>query len=131
MDLVRISFLHDRIENREDSRIRISSALLPALSTALAVATTEPAPEDVKTEVVEYTDCEQFCEGFLAWDDAAPGKRPGVVVVHEGKGLGDDAKADRRSWEAMKAFFAEGTKVPSGGGAVASGGLGCRRKKSR
>ncbi len=76
--------------------MRIPSALLPALSMALAVAAAGPAPAAVKTEVVEYTDGEQLCEGFLAWDDATPGKRPGVVVVHEWMGLGDYAKERAR-----------------------------------
>jgi len=51
-----------------------------------------PAAAAVKSAVVEYKDGEQTCEGFLAWDDAAKGKRPGVVVVHEWMGLGDYAK---------------------------------------
>ena len=59
---------------------------------ALAVAAAFPAAAAVKTEVVEYKDGEQVCEGFLAYDDAAKGTRPGVVVVHEWMGLGDYAK---------------------------------------
>ena len=31
-------------------------------------------------------------EGYLAWDDAVAGKRPGVMVVHEWYGLNDYAK---------------------------------------
>ena len=59
---------------------------------ALAAAAALPAAAAVKTEVVEYKDGDQVCEGFLAYDDAAKGKRPGVVVVHEWMGLGDYAK---------------------------------------
>ncbi len=62
---------------------------------ALAVAA-HPAAGAVKTATVEYNDGDQICEGFLAWDDAAKGKRPGVVVVHEWMGLGDYAKERAR-----------------------------------
>jgi dienelactone hydrolase len=59
---------------------------------ALAAAAALPASAAVKTEVVEYKDGDQVCEGFLAYDDAVKEKRPGVVVVHEWMGLGDYAK---------------------------------------
>ena len=74
--------------------MRTMSDILPvlALTLAAAAAAALPASAAVKTEVVEYKDGEQICEGFLAYDDAAKGKRPGVVVVHEWMGLGDYAK---------------------------------------
>ncbi len=59
---------------------------------AFAATAALPASGAVKTEVVEYKDGDQLCEGFLAFDDAVKGKRPGVVVVHEWMGLGDYAK---------------------------------------
>ena len=68
--------------------MRVLAVLAPLLLLAAAL----PASAAVKTEVVEYLDGEQVCEGFLAYDDAAPGRRPGVVVVHEWMGLGDHAK---------------------------------------
>jgi dienelactone hydrolase len=46
----------------------------------------------IKTETVEYTEGPTKLEGFLAYDDAAKGKRPGVVIVHEWMGLGDYVK---------------------------------------
>jgi len=67
---------------------------------ALALAAL-PAAAAVKSAVVEYKDGEQTCEGFLAWDDAAKGKRPGVVVVHEWMGLGDYAKDRARQLAAL------------------------------
>ncbi|MGE5301604.1 MAG: dienelactone hydrolase family protein [Acidobacteriota bacterium] len=46
----------------------------------------------VRTETVEYRDGDTILEGYLAYDDAVEGKRPGVVVVHEWWGLNDYAK---------------------------------------
>ncbi len=44
------------------------------------------------TKTVEYTQDGTVMQGFMAFDDAAPGKRPGVLVVHEWWGLNDFAK---------------------------------------
>ncbi len=66
--------------------MRTFALLLPLLALAVAL----PAPAAVKTEVVEYKDGDQLCEGVLAWDDAAHGKRPGVVVVHDWMGVSDE-----------------------------------------
>lgn len=47
---------------------------------------------EVKTQVVEYKHGNTVLEGYLAYDDAVQGKRPGVLVVHEWTGLGDYVK---------------------------------------
>ena len=44
------------------------------------------------TKTVEYQQDGTVMRGFLAYDDAAPGKRPGVLVVHEWWGLNDFAR---------------------------------------
>lgn len=46
----------------------------------------------IKTEVIEYKHGDTVLEGYLAYDDAVKGKRPGVLVVHEWYGLNDYAK---------------------------------------
>lgn len=46
----------------------------------------------VQTKTIKYKHGNQDCIGFLAWDDAKEGKRPGVLVVHEWWGLNDYAK---------------------------------------
>ncbi len=46
----------------------------------------------IHTEAVEYKQGDTTLEGFLAYDDAVSGKRPGVLVVHQWLGLTDYEK---------------------------------------
>ncbi|HET6348377.1 MAG TPA: dienelactone hydrolase family protein [Candidatus Krumholzibacteria bacterium] len=57
----------------------------------LAVLTTA-AHAAIKTEPVTYKSGDVTLKGQLVYDDAATGKRPGVIVVHEWWGLNDYAK---------------------------------------
>ena len=59
---------------------------------ALALGWAIPAQAAVRTETVEYRQGETVLEGHLAYDDATQIQRPGVLVVHEWKGLNDYAK---------------------------------------
>ncbi len=71
---------------------------------ALAVATligAGAAKAAVRTQVVEYKQGDAVLEGFLAWDDAVQGRRPGVLVVHEWTGLNDYAKMRARKLAEM------------------------------
>lgn len=61
----------------------VAAALLTATGTVGAA---------VKTEVIEYESGGVKMKGYLAYDDAATGKRPGVLVFHEWWGLDDYAK---------------------------------------
>src|SRR5262245_25757250 len=56
--------------------------LLPLAAMLLAVTVTGTHAA-VKSKVVEYEAGGVPMQGYLAWDDAAKGKRPGVIVVHE------------------------------------------------
>src|SRR5437763_12402170 len=53
------------------------------------------APAAVKTEAIEYQQGGANLEGYLAYDDAAQGKRPGVLIVHEW--WGHDGYARKRA----------------------------------
>lgn len=46
----------------------------------------------LRTETVEYKHGDLVLQGYLAYDDALRGKRPGVIVVHEWWGLNDFVK---------------------------------------
>lgn len=65
-------------------------SLAVVMMLALAFST---ASAEVRTKVVEYKQGAATLEGFLAWDDAVKGPRPGVLVVHEWTGLGKYVKS--------------------------------------
>ena len=70
-----------------------------ALTLTLAVAL--PGFAAVQTKEVTYEfDGVQF-KGTLAWDDAATGKRPGVLVIHEWWGLDDYARGRAKQLAGM------------------------------
>ena len=74
-----------------------------ALPAALAGALLAPAaaPGEIRSVAVEYADGEAVLEGYVAYDAAARGKRPGVLVIHEWWGLNDYARARTRQLAAM------------------------------
>jgi len=53
----------------------------------LTVACTASAPAKIITRVVVYQQAGTPLEGFLAYDDAVTGRRPGVLIVHQWLGL--------------------------------------------
>lgn len=50
------------------------------------------AHAEVVSEVVEYKQGDTVLEGYLAYDNAISGKRPGILIVHEWKGVGPYVK---------------------------------------
>ena len=67
--------------------LAIAAAALLSLCLAPAVARAE-----VKTEEIEYEHDGVTLLGYLAYDDAVEGKRPGVLVVHEWWGHNEYAR---------------------------------------
>jgi dienelactone hydrolase len=63
---------------------------------AVLFALTTASAADVKTKEVSYKQGDTELKGFIAWDDAAKGKRPGVLVVHEWWGLNDHARTQAK-----------------------------------
>lgn len=58
----------------------------------LMLCLTGGAEAKLVTKTVEYQQDGAIFRGFLAYDDAGAGKRPGVLVVHEWWGLNDYTK---------------------------------------
>jgi dienelactone hydrolase len=70
---------------------------------------TQPVWAALKTQIVQYKQGDALLEGYLAYDDAFTGKRPGILVVHEWKGLNGYAKrrADMLAQLGYVAFAAD------------------------
>ena len=50
------------------------------------------ARAEIVTRAVDYSHDGVALEGYLAYDDAIPGSRPGVLVVHQWMGLSDNER---------------------------------------
>jgi dienelactone hydrolase len=62
------------------------------LVAAACLAFAASARAEVKTRVIDYSQGGTPLQGFLAWDDSAQGKRPGVLVIHEWWGQNQHAR---------------------------------------
>jgi dienelactone hydrolase len=80
------------------------------LAIAFAFAGISSAQAEVKSEVVEYRHGDVVLEGYLAYDAAVHSFTNPGWGNDNSKGAAYNERADRRSWEAMKAFFAETLK---------------------
>jgi dienelactone hydrolase len=56
------------------------------LGVLLVMVGTTAAHAELKTKVIEYKHEDKTLEGYLAYDDTATGKRPGVLVFHDWTG---------------------------------------------
>ena len=70
---------------------------------ALLMLIAVPAIARVQTREVEYLQGDTPLQGYFAWDDAAKGKRPGVLVVHEW--WGHNAHARRQAERLARAGY--------------------------
>src|ERR1700729_2672788 len=79
------------------------------LALVIIVALAGSAAAKVQHQLVEYKQGAATLEGYLAWDDAIKGKRPGVLVVHAWMGLDDNARkrADMLAGLGYVAFAAD------------------------
>lgn len=67
------------------------TALMLMVSVA-GVVTAQTADGSIRTESITYTIGDQEFVGFLAYDAASRELRPGVIVVHEWRGIDDYAR---------------------------------------
>ncbi len=93
------------------------SPLVRPLTLAALLCTVGAAPAAVKTETVAYEHEGVAYQGFVAYDDAIPGRRPGVLVVHEWWGLNDYAKT-RATMLAEMGYVAFAVDMYGGGKTV-------------
>jgi dienelactone hydrolase len=91
---------------RTGSQLRHAAVFAALAATALTALFASPAFAAVKSRVVDYSQNGTALQGYLAWDDAAKGKRPGVLVVHEWWGHNAHARraADRLARAGYVAF---------------------------
>ena len=68
--------------------------MIPRFVAALVIASAcaGQARAAIKTEEIEYRHGDTTLLGYLAYDEAAQGQRPGVVVVHEWMGHNEYAR---------------------------------------
>lgn len=64
--------------------------------TAILLFVSSMAQAEVQSKEVTYRANGTLLKGYIAYDDAIQGKRPGVLVVHEWWGLGDYARKRAR-----------------------------------
>lgn len=67
----------------------------------LALALSVPGHAAVQGEEVSYKDGDVVMKGYLAYDDAVKGRRPGVLVVHEWWGHNNHARDSARRLAAL------------------------------
>lgn len=80
------------------------STQLPLLLVAVFIVFCPPAKAEIHSEAVTYQIAGQPFQGYLSYDDAILGKRPGVLVVHEW--WGHNAYARKRADQLAKLGYA-------------------------
>lgn len=68
---------------------RIQASLLASVIAACLLLPASPAGAAIRTETVVYPQGDTVLEGYLAYDDAVAEKRPGIVVFHTKRGIGE------------------------------------------
>lgn len=71
----------------DPERRYFASLMNKIISAYLALGLTLGAWAGIRTETVEYRAGDTVLEGVVTYDDAQAGRRPGVLVVHQWKGL--------------------------------------------
>ena len=83
--------------------------MLKYLAGALLALSLAPVHAAIKEEAVTYKDGDTTMKGFIVYDDAKKGKRPGIVVVHEWWGITKHTHSEARRFaeHGYTAFIAD------------------------
>jgi dienelactone hydrolase len=100
------------VRSRETIAFRSHPRLILGVKLALVLLAlaTSLAPAKLVTRTVDYADAHGTpLEGYLVYDDAKPGPRPGVIIVHDWRGLSDytQKRADMIAQLGYVAFAAD------------------------
>jgi len=82
---------------------------LTLIAMMILTGLTSSAWAGLKKQLIEYKQGDTVLEGYLVYDETIKAKRPGILVVHEWKGLNDYAKkrADMLAQLGYVAFAAD------------------------
>jgi dienelactone hydrolase len=82
---------------------------MPVLGALIALSITVPALAAIKETPVSYSDGETTMKGFVVYDTAEKGRRPGIVMVHEWWGITKHMhnEARRLARQGYTAFIAD------------------------
>jgi dienelactone hydrolase len=58
----------------------------------IAATASNSSANSIKTQTVDYRSGDIACEGYLAYDSSLAGKQPGVLIVHQWRGISDYEK---------------------------------------
>jgi dienelactone hydrolase len=70
---------------------RLTSFVLAAAAVFIQAGT---AHATMKTQWIDYKQGDTALSGYLVYDDAAPGRRPGVLMIHDRSGFSEGTLAD-------------------------------------
>ncbi len=75
----------------------------------LAALTVQGARAEIHSETIEYRHGDKILQGYVAYDAKLAAKRPGIVIVHDWKGMGPfvKKKADELALLGYTAFAAD------------------------
>jgi hypothetical protein len=68
------------------------SVMKKIISTLLVLTVAWAARAAIQTQTIEYKQGDATLEGVLVYDDAVKTKRPGILIVHQWKGVTDNEK---------------------------------------
>jgi dienelactone hydrolase len=76
--------------------MKIARLVLAALVIAAAGLHAAAAQAAVKTQWIDYRQGDTPLSGYLVYDDAVQGKRPGVLMIHDRSGFSENTLKDAR-----------------------------------